>query len=222
VAIALALPSASNAALPAPTLTGSQLQSIDFSFAPSDSLLPKVFYKAQGIIFNDEYFVGFIQGDDALVSRSTANGDAAQIGATFTAPVTDLSMELAPAFQGTAEYTATAFDSRGQVVATKSVTRTEDIGDPADQGFGYLTIDLGPLPRPARSFILTSRFIRSSFGTPNCTNGGLSCFEFGISTITYTFQLDPSTRSECKNGGWRNFPRFKNQGKCIAFVNYGP
>jgi hypothetical protein len=71
-------------------------------------------------------------------------------------------VEVAPEFGGTGEYTLTAFDSGGQVVATKSVTRTEDPGDPADQGFGYFTIDLGPLPGPARSFILTNRFIRSS------------------------------------------------------------
>jgi hypothetical protein len=201
---------------------GSQLQTIDFSTAPSASLLPKDFYRAQGIVFNEEYFVGFIQGDEALVSGSTANGDAAQIGATFTAPVTALSVEVAPAFGGTAEYTLTAFDSGGHAVATKSVTRTEDPGDPADQGFGYFPIDLGPLSDSARSFTLTNRFIRSSTGTPICEGGGLACFSFGVSTITYTIQLDPTTKDQCKNGGWRDFPKFKNQGQCIAFVNHGP
>jgi hypothetical protein len=28
--------------------------------------------------------------------------------------------------------------------------------------------------------------------------------------------------AQCKGGGWRNFPQFKNQGQCIAFVNHGP
>ena len=23
---------------------------------------------------------------------------------------------------------------------------------------------------------------------------------------------------ECKKGGWRNFPQFKNQGQCVSFV----
>jgi hypothetical protein len=32
----------------------------------------------------------------------------------------------------------------------------------------------------------------------------------------------PSTREQCKNGGWHNYPQFKNQGQCIAFVNHGP
>ena len=32
----------------------------------------------------------------------------------------------------------------------------------------------------------------------------------------------PASKDQCKNGGWRNFPQFKNQGQCIAFVNHGP
>ena len=31
----------------------------------------------------------------------------------------------------------------------------------------------------------------------------------------------PTSKEQCKNGGWRNFPQFKNQGQCIAFVNHG-
>ena len=32
----------------------------------------------------------------------------------------------------------------------------------------------------------------------------------------------PTSKRQCKNGGWHNFPQFKNQGQCIAFVNHGP
>jgi uncharacterized delta-60 repeat protein len=32
----------------------------------------------------------------------------------------------------------------------------------------------------------------------------------------------PTSKDQCKNGGWRNFPQFKNQGQCIVFVNHGP
>ena len=28
----------------------------------------------------------------------------------------------------------------------------------------------------------------------------------------------PTAREQCKNGGWRNFPGFKNQGDCVSFV----
>jgi DNA-binding beta-propeller fold protein YncE len=32
----------------------------------------------------------------------------------------------------------------------------------------------------------------------------------------------PTSKEQCKNGGWRNFPQFKNEGQCITFVNRGP
>jgi hypothetical protein len=28
----------------------------------------------------------------------------------------------------------------------------------------------------------------------------------------------PSSKEQCKNGGWRNYPGFKNQGDCVSFV----
>jgi hypothetical protein len=28
----------------------------------------------------------------------------------------------------------------------------------------------------------------------------------------------PTSKAECKNGGWRNHPNFKNQGDCVSFV----
>jgi hypothetical protein len=31
-----------------------------------------------------------------------------------------------------------------------------------------------------------------------------------------------TSKDQCRDGGWRNFPPFKNQGQCIAFVNHGP
>jgi hypothetical protein len=31
----------------------------------------------------------------------------------------------------------------------------------------------------------------------------------------------PTGKSQCKNGGWRNYPQFKNEGQCVAFVNHG-
>jgi hypothetical protein len=30
----------------------------------------------------------------------------------------------------------------------------------------------------------------------------------------------PTTKDQCKHGGWHNFPQFKNQGQCIRFVTH--
>jgi 6-phosphogluconolactonase len=32
---------------------------------------------------------------------------------------------------------------------------------------------------------------------------------------------EPTSKEQCKNGGWRNFPDFKNQGDCVRFVATG-
>jgi hypothetical protein len=31
----------------------------------------------------------------------------------------------------------------------------------------------------------------------------------------------PTSKDQCKNGGWRNFPGFKNEGDCVSFVAIG-
>jgi hypothetical protein len=32
----------------------------------------------------------------------------------------------------------------------------------------------------------------------------------------------PTSKEQCKNGGWRNYLQFTNQGQCLRFVNHGP
>jgi hypothetical protein len=36
--------------------------------------------------------------------------------------------------------------------------------------------------------------------------------------IIHDAQPLPTTKDQCKNGGWRNFPGFKNEGDCVSFV----
>ena len=40
-------------------------------------------------------------------------------------------------------------------------------------------------------------------------------------TLTGTVPCLPKTTEECRNGGWRNYPAFKNQGDCVSFVATG-
>jgi hypothetical protein len=40
-------------------------------------------------------------------------------------------------------------------------------------------------------------------------------------TQTLTVRCEPTTKDECKNGGWRDFGTFKNQGDCVSFVATG-
>src|SRR5437667_4828133 len=127
------------------------------------------FYKKDGVVFTEGSFVGFIQGDQALVGP---------VAATFRPPVFGLSVSVAPSLQGTAEYTLTASDATGRVIGSASVIITEDSGDPTTQPFGYFTIELRSLPRRAKFFTLQNRFVRSSY--PQVTR-----IDFGVSSITF-------------------------------------
>jgi hypothetical protein len=58
-----------------------------------------------------------------------------------------------------------------------------------------------------------------AFLYPSDLGGFTERFE---SALAAPQQLLPTTKAQCKNGGWRYFPQFRNQGQCIAFVNHGP
>ena len=52
---------------------------------------------------------------------------------------------------------------------------------------------------------------------PLSTGGGF------YSTFNGTFVVAPApalptSKDQCKRGGWRNFPQFQNQGQCVMFV----
>jgi hypothetical protein len=66
---------------------------------------------------------------------------------------------------------------------------------------------------------------------PGIENGDWFCYsaEFGYPDFawfdlffrTYVTPLVPTTKNQCKNGGWQTFAIFKNQGDCVSFVATG-
>jgi hypothetical protein len=156
--------------------------------------------------------VGLVQGSNALLDEPNVT----PIVGDFTAPVSTVAVSFAPGLQGTAEYTLTAFDSAGQVVAAHSIDVTQDEGEQNPIAWGYTTIDLGQLPRPATTLTLQSTFIRSSFdGT---TRAGV--IPFGVRTISFTVAL-PTTKADCMTNGWQAYGVFNNQGDCVSYVATG-
>jgi hypothetical protein len=41
-------------------------------------------------------------------------------------------------------------------------------------------------------------------------------------TSSLTAPIAPTSKDQCKNNGWKNFPQFKNQGECVSFVESHP
>jgi hypothetical protein len=155
--------------VPAAGAAQSSTSTIDFSDA-GQGPFDQSFFRSSGARFSEGSFVGYVQGDDALLGP---------VAGSIRSKFTRLSASFAPTVQGTAEYTLTAFARAGREIASNSVTVTQDTGDPASGPFGYVVIDLGPLASKASSFRLHNRFIRSSFSH-------ISQIDFGVAAFTWT------------------------------------
>jgi hypothetical protein len=42
-----------------------------------------------------------------------------------------------------------------------------------------------------------------------------------LSILTQPILIVPTSKDECKDGGWSYFPQFENQGQCVSFVENG-
>jgi hypothetical protein len=47
---------------------------------------------------------------------------------------------------------------------------------------------------------------------------GTSLLENFTSSLSQPVPIVPTSKDQCKNNGWKNFPQFKNQGQCVSFV----
>jgi hypothetical protein len=154
---------------------------IDFSdFQPGDMVRP-FHYWQQGLVFPREqcapdcadWEIGWLQGDEGLWQPPGWR----PLKGSFLVPVSELSLDVAPALQGTARYVLRVYGFAGQLLAEKAVTVTQDFGDPENTGFGHFTVAIADLPSPATSFVFHNVFVRSSF---------LNTFvPFGVSSISF-------------------------------------
>lgn len=140
------------------------------------------FFKPKGVVFSEGDFVGFVQGDDALIFDQS-NGIR---GSFAPAAVTNISVEVAPYLQGTWAYRLAALDVLSDIIDSKTILVTQDSGDPEHSGFGYFPIELTGLPG-AIGFFVESSFIRNSFGTTPGNNIA------ALSSISFTPVPEPAT-----------------------------
>ena len=156
---------------------------IDFSAAGgSGTVFDPMSFRSEGIVFPEEqcapacgdWVIGVVQGDEVL----TQPPGLGPIVGRFTRPVSELSLQVAPSLQGTARYVLRVYAANGRPLAERSITVTQDFGDPENTGFGYFTIGVSDLDRRAKSFTLDNVFVRSSF--PETT-----FVTYGVSSITF-------------------------------------
>ena len=63
-----------------------------------------------------------------------------------------------------------------------------------------------------------------ALGPDDCTPDGVSEQPLPLTSgdlVVTDVQPLPTSKAQCKNGGWSSFPGFKNQGDCVSFVATG-
>jgi hypothetical protein len=171
----------------ASTAVGAVIRAVTIDFSSfggaSGDVFNPDFYRRDGIVFPDEmcgsagcspWFVSFIQGSASLAGDPRFG----PVTATFTRPISALSVEVAPALQGSATYILNLYAASGTLVGTTSVTVTQD--ERENTNSGYFTISVTDLSKHAKRFTLDNVFVRSSFATT-------TYIPYGVRSITYTY-----------------------------------
>ena len=95
------------------------------------------------------------------------------------------------------------------------------------RGIFLIAVDGGPEGSGLDSFTVINRL--DFLGLPNapptdCTVSGLPATGDPVTQgdiVVIDAEPFPTSKGECKNGGWRTFGVFKNQGDCVSFVATG-
>jgi hypothetical protein len=123
-------------------------------------------------------------------------GCASSITITFSTPVDDFSAEVLNGTTATVSYT---------VAANLGDSVTKLLGNDLATGADTFT-----LPDAAITSVTITRTEPTRF------------WDFFIDNVSFTVPTPnnpfPTSKSECKNGGWQSFRVFKNQGDCVSYV----
>jgi hypothetical protein len=95
-------------------------------------------------------------------------------------------------------------------------TKTGPSGGPNRAIGEIVAVDNGP--DIADSDTVAVYYDETATGTPNCSTLGTQRLGPVRADVTVHAAAMPTTKQQCKKGGWRSFGVFKNQGDCVSFV----
>jgi hypothetical protein len=81
-------------------------------------------------------------------------------------------------------------------------------------GVSVLNNCVGP-PSSGGGYFLSNPTPDPNVGDTVVASGNGGNFDLNESATLVT---TPTSKDQCKNNGWKNFPQFKNQGECVSFV----
>lgn len=194
VAVAIVLPSAAAAAAPA-TLTGEVLQ-VQGEVSAACERSGTVAYTASGTAIGP-YSGTFTE--TGMATGTFPSGTLTSLSASFTIKSPSGDVLVSGAVTGTSGdwCSETSADTNLDSPATYQATIFTANGNYNDQGASGVEAGIDPAG--------TAVFFNESFR----------------SALTQPVLISPTNKDQCKQGGWRTFPQFKNQGGCVSFVASG-
>jgi len=147
---------------PAPTATTTDFDAMGSwtDFVHMDPL----FFKSAGIRFESDYVVGWSNGHAALVANEVWTTPPFTIAATFTRPVTSVSVSFRMGMQGTSDYTLVAYSPSGDVIGSDTISLTNNGLDG-----NFYDVTVSNLPSKAKSFSI------------------VGAIEYDVKSITYEY-----------------------------------
>jgi hypothetical protein len=127
---------------------------------------------------------------------------------------------------GNPPFSATFTITSGTTTITGSKTRGEPPwGFSCDPGLGFAAgANTSRSPYTATIHTPSGNFHDegTSAVTVNITSSGAATLtESFTSSLAQPVLIVPTSKNQCKKGGWRDYPQFKNQGRCVRFVVTG-
>jgi hypothetical protein len=153
LALAAALLAGLAALAPTPSSATKPATSVTVSFDEMGTWtgfynMDPLFYEPSGVVFSDDYVVGFSNGHAVLDAGWTE--PPTTIAGSFIKPISSITASIRMSMQGTSDYTIVAYSKSGDVLGSRTITLTQS---GLDGNFYNLTAD--SLSPKATSFSIT-------------------------------------------------------------------
>jgi len=109
--------------------------------------------------------------------------------------------------------------------ATTTISGSKAVGAGLSSSCGiFASIAQGPVPYTATIHTSNGNFQDEGGSVVTVVIEPLfaSLSENFTSSLTAPVLIAPTSKDQCKNGGWQAFPQFQNQGQCVSFVERQP
>ena len=169
----------------------------------TDAFVTKLNAAGSGLVYST-YLGGSLTDLGSEIAIDAA-GSAHVVGSTTSVDFPTTAGAAQASFAGSADGFVTKLDATGSGLVYSTY-----LGGSSDDGGQDIAVD-GAGAAYVTGYTLSTNFPTTSGAAQTTHAGDFDAFVVRFATL-------PTSTEECKNGGWKTFGVFKNQGDCVSFV----